>query len=770
MSASLTDGTDTFDATSSGASVAPAGFSPVSASPTTAQIPTAPIQPAPVAPLVSAPVPPKPQQVTLGNGQVVNVDSAGNFTDANGQPVSGGTVAGSKAPTASSTASQPLSPTGTQQTPYNTVQVPSGQQNTSGTLAPSAAAGVNQGAAPAGSQQSSNGNWVDSNGNQYTQAPGSTSATTGTTPSTGNASVDALVDSQNALAAAAQKVSDTITGISNGSIPLSASDQAQITGLQQQYQQLISQQQQFNTGAEGTANIRGYQTGSAEYDPTFQVKTIGAIVSAGATKVANLQTQEATAVAQLTQALKTNDINAVKDAYSAYKDANSATQDALKTTIADTQGAINDAHIANVISSGITSPAAILATLQKQGYTDISSTDITNAIKNLSPDASNIYDIQKSAAANGAPADVLAAIGKATDTTAAFAAAAGYTQTLTGDLADYKQYTKDAAVAGVQPLSYTDWENKQTYTKAYETAAGTAAGKATVSTDGSGTVDLTSLSPAAQQMLQSSGFTGKSTDTQSLAIQLVDGQIAPSELSKRTTGDSSYSDILTAANQYSLATTGKAFNIATADRDYKFSVNTNTQNTLNFLGSLLGTDDGAGNLTGGNLGQLIDSANALGKPGVIPGTGGVPMAGGLPSSFPALNNAAAWLKLSTGNPQIAAYYATLTETSDQIAKILQGGGAGGTSDAKLAQASALFQKGFTPAQVTAVASSLQGLLLNRAKSMIGDNAYLSDYADQFGLSDNNGSGTGNPVVDSQLNNPLNLTGGSTDSSSNPLGI
>ncbi len=110
---------------------------------------------------------------------------------------------------------------------------------------------------------------------------------------------------------------------------------------------------------------------------------------------------------------------------------------------------------------------------------------------------------------------------------------------------------------------------------------------------------------------------------------------------------------------------------------------------------------------------------------------------GAGQGLPALNNVEQWAKLQTGDPQMAAYYATITEVSDQVAKILQGGGTGsGTSDAKLAQAQALFQKGFTPAQIIAVASSLKDLLSNRAKGVIGDNPYLSDYADKLGIKQN----------------------------------
>lgn len=256
--------------------------------------------------------------------------------------------------------------------------------------------------------------------------------------------------------------------------------------------------------------------------------------------------------------------------------------------------------------------------------------------------------------------------------------------------------------------------------------------------NGSGAGDISALPASQQAALKSSGFTNYNKPTQDLAQQLVTGNMSPADLSKRTTGTSPYNSVLTAADAYSMATTGKHFNIAKANIQYAFAKNPQTQNTLNYLGSLIGQNDGSGTPAGGNLDQLIAQSNARNS-NFDPNKWGHGFA---PSNLPALNDLNQWTKLMTGDPQIAAYYATLTETSDQIAKILQGGGSGaGTSDAKLAQAQALFGKGFTPDQITAVASSLKGLLINRASSMTKDNPYLADFADQFGVSKTGMTGT-----------------------------
>jgi hypothetical protein len=213
------------------------------------------------------------------------------------------------------------------------------------------------------------------------------------------------------------------------------------------------------------------------------------------------------------------------------------------------------------------------------------------------------------------------------------------------------------------------------------------------------------------------GLTQAGDTTESLGEQLVSGNIAPSELSKRTTGSSSYNAVLQAADDYSMATTGKHYNIAQADRDYKFAQRPQTQDTLNYLKSLVGTTDQSGNLSGGNLDELQNISNSIGR-----------------TSFPALNDAQKWAALGTGDPRYAQFQAVAIEVSDQVAKILQGGTSGGTSDAKLQQAANLFNIGFTKDQLSAVITSLKPLLANRAKSMIGDNPYLSDYSQDFGFS------------------------------------
>lgn len=251
-----------------------------------------------------------------------------------------------------------------------------------------------------------------------------------------------------------QQVFNTINGIVNGSVPLNAGEQAQVDSLKQSYQQLIDQQVLQNTNSSGVANIRGYQTGSAEYDPTFQVKTIGSIVTAGIGKVADLNTKMAGAVAQLTESLQNNDIANIKSAYDEYKSASDDRITTLNKTISDTQAAIKQAN--DDYYNQVTKP---------------------------------INDIATEAAKNGADAKTIASISSAGSVQDAINAASSSLQTATGQLGDYLQYKRDAISSGLSPISYGDWKQKddaqtakEKVSEAYATAFATASGKAAAET------------------------------------------------------------------------------------------------------------------------------------------------------------------------------------------------------------------------------------------------------------------------------------------------
>lgn len=481
-----------------------------------------------------------------------------------------------------------------------------------------------------------------------------------------------------------------------------------------------AQQEMVNKNQEKATERSLLLGGAGRYAPLDANGINGVKETLGVQELASLDAQEQTAIANAKSAQQAQKYDlmdkALTEAENIRQEKQTRAQKLQDDMAAQNKAAQDqqmqasrDGAIAGLLAQGITDPSKILNYLNYDDNGkltgDFTAKEVNDALANLNPQQKAVTDILDTARNNGAPADVLAKIGSATSLNDAYSAAGSYGAGGTGVIGEYN-YAKANGYTG----TFEEYQNEDANRKA----------KATGNGDGVGTIDLTVLPADVQAKLKSSGFTSLSSGVQDLATQLVNGQIAPSELSKRTTGTTSYSDVLTAANLYSQSVNGTTFNISKADRDYKYANAPATQNTLNYLSSLVGSKNTDGSYDGGNLTDLVNLSNSIDR-----------------SNFPALNDATQWAKLSTGDPQIAAYYTTMLEVSDQVAKILQGGGSGsGTSDAKLAQAAALFQKGFSKDQVKAVAGSLIPLLSNRAKGMLRDNPYLSDYASDFGIEQN----------------------------------
>lgn len=91
------------------------------------------------------------------------------------------------------------------------------------------------------------------------------------------------------------------------------------------------------------------------------------------------------------------------------------------------------------------------------------------------------------------------------------------------------------------------------------------------------------------------------------------------------------------------------------------------------------------------------------------------------TQFPKINKVILETMKQTGDPKVVAYATAVTETADQIAKILQGGGTGSSSsDSKLKQAQELFDGSYSPEQLNAAIDSIKSLLQNRADALTAD--------------------------------------------------
>jgi len=276
--------------------------------------------------------------------------------------------------------------------------------------------------------------------------PAPTSTTTPSAGTTGTTSTSSTTTGQNAsdplqvyrekqLAQSEQALADAKVfnqkqdDILNGVIPLSAGQNAQIEGLKKQFQDIIDKQIVMNTAAEGTGQIRGYQTGAAEYDPTFQAKVIGSIASAGASKVLGYQTEMASAVAALTESFKNNNLAASKDAYDRLQEAQEKYNAGLEKYVKDTQDAIDKAAKAQIDA-------------EKTTYERVTKP---------------IQDIGVEAAKNGATSAIRAKIAAAQTVQEALDAAGDSLMTATGDLGAYLFSKRQTEAKGAVAPDWETW-------------------------------------------------------------------------------------------------------------------------------------------------------------------------------------------------------------------------------------------------------------------------------------------------------------------------
>lgn len=225
-----------------------------------------------------------------------------------------------------------------------------------------------------------------------------------------------------------------------------------IANIQNQYNQLIQQQQQTNTGAQAGLNTFLLKSGSLQGTQSGQ-NALNSQVSYGIQQIANLNTKEQSDILAAQQAGQNNDYQL---------------QDRINQNIQNTRAEKQAA--ATKLNDQIAAANQKLADQQfavQQAQTK------------------SMQDIMTTAAGNYAPPSVQQAIGVAKDVNSAIQAAGAYLASATGQLGDYYQYMRDATNKGLTPQDYTTWkatddakQNALAYQKSYSSAAGSAAGSA----------------------------------------------------------------------------------------------------------------------------------------------------------------------------------------------------------------------------------------------------------------------------------------------------
>lgn len=262
---------------------------------------------------------------------------------------------------------------------------------------------------------------------------------------------------------------------------MDATGAANIQAIRDSYDALIREQKQSNAGTQ--AGLYSLLARGGSLQTASSGGLINAQVSYGLNKIADLNNKENAAVVAAQQAMQNNDFKLLDKQLSIAADARKTAQDAAQklndAIMASHAQATKDAAISNVLSQGITDPATILKTLRDQGDTTTTAKDIADTIANLNPDAKNIMDLLKTLAANNAPPEIRAAVGKAKNYTEAINAGGSWLSN-NPDVIQYNTYKSQAIAAGQNPVSYDSWQSNRKYMDAYSTARGTEAGKLSV--------------------------------------------------------------------------------------------------------------------------------------------------------------------------------------------------------------------------------------------------------------------------------------------------
>lgn len=143
---------------------------------------------------------------------------------------------------------------------------------------------------------------------------------------------------------AASNVQSQINSVMNGTFPLSQGDQAQLTGLNAQYNQLISQAQSATQAYTAGVTAAGMASGRAMYTPELNLSLISQATQSGLQEVQTLTDEGAAAYAKLQSSLQQNDLNLIQSSYKATSDALTARSTAIQSTINNTKDAITQAY------------------------------------------------------------------------------------------------------------------------------------------------------------------------------------------------------------------------------------------------------------------------------------------------------------------------------------------------------------------------------------------------------------------------------------------
>jgi hypothetical protein len=218
-------------------------------------------------------------------------------------------------------------------------------------------------------------------------------------------------------------------GLINGTTPLNAGQQAQIAGLTQQFQGLIETQKNINDNSIGSARAGAYRSGAVE-GTDFMTSTINPIVTAGVNKIKALEIAMASGIAELTTALRNDQIKNVKMLWDDYKANEESKQKVFKDMIDESNKAIQ-AEQERIMQE------------EKNFYERT-----TKPLEDLARNAKNM----------NAPQDVVNKILASSNLSEGYENAGSYASGGTGIIGEYNYYKAQAESRGQNPISFNEYQ------------------------------------------------------------------------------------------------------------------------------------------------------------------------------------------------------------------------------------------------------------------------------------------------------------------------
>lgn len=239
-----------------------------------------------------------------------------------------------------------------------------------------------------------------------------------------------------------------IQQVINGTYPLSPTQQAQITGIQSQYQDLIEQQQTANANFTGGTTVESFINGTA--GTSIGLGTVQTAVNDGLKKIADLQNKLASNVASMTAAFQKDNLTDLKDAYDEYKDSDNQRQAEID-------------KIQSAITAKQESDRQYQLAVEEKQYNEV-----TKPIQDLAAEVAKF----------GAPEAVQQAVAGAKTYADAIQAAAGYANDPTSPAGEYSAYLKQTQASGKTAMTAGDFLAAQKYKESYATASASQAAQA----------------------------------------------------------------------------------------------------------------------------------------------------------------------------------------------------------------------------------------------------------------------------------------------------